>query len=111
MKEAIFHEKALEALRAFPEDARRKTGKAIRDLQRGLVVQMPLSRPMPSVGVGVAEIRAREPTGIYRTFYYLKSKRGVIVFHAFVKKTQKTPQHEIKLARQRLMEMLYDEEK
>jgi phage-related protein len=110
VKDAIFHDKALEALRAFPDEARRQTGKAIRDLQRGLMLGMPLSRPMPSVGVGVAEIRVRERSGIFRTFYYVKCRRGILVFHAFVKKTQDTPPAEVDLARRRLMEMLYEEE-
>ena len=47
--------------------------------------------------------------GIYRTFYFKKSKRGILIPHACVKKTQKTPQHEIALARKRLKEM-WDEE-
>jgi phage-related protein len=66
---------------------------------------MPLSRPMRSVGAGVHEIRVRDAAGIYRAFYVLESARGVIVFHAFEKRTQKTPQQEIELGRRRLREM------
>ena len=32
-----------------------------------------------------------------------------LIFHAFAKKTQKTPQHEIALAQKRLKEMLDEE--
>ena len=39
-------------------------------------------------------------------FYYTASPRGVLVFHAFVKKTQRTPPLEIELARKRLQELL-----
>jgi phage-related protein len=67
---------------------------------------MPLSRPMPEVGVGVEELRIRDEAGIYRTFYFKKSRRGILIPHAFAKKTQKTPRHEIELARRRLKEML-----
>jgi len=109
VKEAIFHERALEMLRSFPADARREIGKAIRDLQRGLSLGMPLSRPMPSVGVGVSELRVRDQANVYRTFYYTKSARGILIFHAFVKKTQKTPEQDIILGRRRLREMLYEE--
>lgn len=109
MKDAIFHEKALETLRAFSEDARREIGKAIRDLQRGLSLGMPLSRAIPAVGVGVSELRVRDQANIYRTFYYTKSARGILVFHAFVKKTQQTPEQEIVLGKRRLREMLYEE--
>ena len=108
MKDAIFHTKVLEALREFPDDARREIGKAIRDIQRGFSIGMPLSRPMPSVGVGVSEIRVRDKAGIFRTFYYSKCRKGILVFHAFVKKTQATSTHDIALGRQRLREMLYE---
>jgi phage-related protein len=111
VKEAIFHDKALVALREFPDEAKKETGQAIRDLQRGMALEMPLSRPMPSIGIGVSEIRVRDREGIYRTFYYVKSFKGILVFHAFVKKTQKTPSKEIEIARKRLREMLNEEKK
>lgn len=71
---------------------------------------MPLSRPMPEVAVGMEELRLRDEAGIYRAFYFKKSKRGILILYARVKKTRKTPQHEIALARKRLKEM-WDEEK
>jgi phage-related protein len=43
--------------------------------------------------------------GSFRAFYYTASSRGVLVFHAFVKKTQRTPPLEIELARKRLKEL------
>lgn len=75
-------------------------------MQMGEALQMPISRPMPSVARGVAELRVRDENGIYRVFYYTASSRGVLVFHAFVKKTQLTPPLEIELARKRLKELL-----
>jgi len=56
-------------------------------------------------------LRIRDAGGIQRVFYYLGLSRGILVFHAFVKKTQRTPQSEIKLGRKRLKEMLGDEKK
>ena len=75
MKAAIFHPAAIAAIRSFPEGVRKELGKAIFDLQRGEVLPMPLSRPMPSVGPGVEELRIRDRSGIYRAFYYTKSAR------------------------------------
>lgn len=69
---------------------------------------MPLSRPMPIVGPGVHELRVKDAANIYRCFYVLRSHRGVFVFHAFVKKTQKTPPSDIRLGRMRLREVLYE---
>jgi phage-related protein len=49
---------------------------------------------MPSVAPGVEELRIRDVGGIYRVFYYARTSAGILVFHAFVKKSQKTPQSE-----------------
>src|SRR2546421_1429214 len=93
VKPAIFHPAARSAIRLFPDDVRRELGKAIFDLQQGESLGMPLSRPMPSVASGVAELRIRDRSGVYRVFYYSQSYRGVLVFHAFAKKTRATPTH------------------
>jgi len=106
VKLAIFHPAARAAIRLFPEEIRRELGKAIFDLQDGAVLAMPLSRPMPSVEAGVSELRIRDRSGIYRIFYYRQSSRGVLVFHAFMKKTQTTPKRELDLAKRRLKELL-----
>lgn len=93
-------------IRSFPKVARREIGESVLELQRGSHLAMPLSRPMPTVGAGVQEIRVRDRAGIYRAFYLVKSHRGVLVFHAFNKRTQKTPAQEIEQGRKRLREML-----
>jgi phage-related protein len=40
-----------------------------------------------------------------RAFYCFMVGRRVTVLHAFIKKTQQTPDHELKLARKRLKEL------
>jgi phage-related protein len=65
--------------------------------------------PRP-VAVGVEELRIRDDAGIYRTFYFTKSKRGILIPHACVKKTQKIQRHEIALVRKRLKEMRDEEQ-
>ncbi len=105
MKPALFHPKARAVLRSFPDDVRREFGKAIFDLQKGAKLSMPLSRPMPSVASGVEELRVRDRSGTYRVFYFTRLETAVLIFHAFEKKTQKTPPREIEVARNRLKEM------
>jgi phage-related protein len=109
VKSAVFHPKARDAIRSFPEDVRREFGKVIFDLQKGEKLSMPLSRPMSSVAAGVEELRVRDRSGAYRIFYYTRVADSVLIFHAFAKKTQKTPPHEIALAQKRLKEMLDEE--
>ena len=106
MKAAIFHRAARAAIRAFPKEVRRELGKAVFDLQMGAVLTMPLSRPMPSVAPGVEELRFRDRAGIYRAFYYARSPRGILVFHAFAKKSRSTPKRELALGAKRLQELL-----
>lgn len=106
MKAAIFHPKARPAIQEFPKEVRRELGKAIFDLQKGEKLGMPLSRTMSSVGVGVEELRVKDRSGIYRVFYYARLMDRIVVFHAFIKKTQQTPKHEIDLGKKRLKEIL-----
>ena len=67
---------------------------------------MPNARPMQTISSGAWELRVKGADGIFRVFYYTASSKGVLVFHAFEKKTQRTPSLEIKLARKRLKESL-----
>jgi len=119
MKPAIFHPAALKTIRGFPDAARRAIGEAILRIQHGARVGMPLSRPWRKrpacVGnpedcptPGVAELRVKDRGGEFRTFYYTRDERGILVPHAFVKKTRATPEHEIALARQRLRELAHE---
>jgi phage-related protein len=50
--------------------------------------------------------KIRDTTGSYRAFFTLKWRGGVLVFHAFEKRTAKTPLREIEIAAKRLNEML-----
>jgi phage-related protein len=106
VRKAVFHIRARETIQGFPDEARMDIGQAISDLQRGLLLTMPQSRPMAEVGPGVHELRVRDAAGTYRVFYYLRDARGVLVFHAFAKKSQKTPLEEIAIGKRRLKEML-----
>jgi phage-related protein len=66
----------------------------------------PAARPMPTVASGVSELRVKGEDGIFRVFYFTATAKGVLVFHAFAKKTQRTPPLEIELAKKRLKELL-----
>ncbi len=58
-----------------------------------------------SMGDGLFEIRAKAQEGIGRSLYcYMKSKH-IIVLHAFVKKSNKTPKYELDLAKKRKVEV------
>src|SRR5690606_3055134 len=96
---------ALQAIRGFPDEIKRAIGEAVLKLQHGAMLTMPLSRPMPMVATGVAELRVKERGGVYRAFYYTRRQDAILILHAFVKKTQTRPRHEIALAQRRLKEL------
>ena len=52
---------------------------------------------MPSVAPAVEELRVKDRSGAYRVFYYTRLADSILIFHAFAKKTQKTPPHQIAL--------------
>ena len=63
---------------------------------------------MPAVGKAVREIRVREQSGAYRVLYITMIGNNVYVLHAFSKKTQKTAQRDVALARTRLKDISQD---
>ena len=105
MKPIIFHPAALAFIRGEDPELRKAIGEALRDLQKGVSLGMPLSRPMPRVASGVYELRVRSKTTAIRVFYFMKLAEAILVFHAFRKKTQQTPKRELAIGRQRLSEV------
>jgi phage-related protein len=63
---------------------------------------MPHTRAM---GDGLFELRLKAAEGIARIFYCTVVGRRIVVLHHFVKKTEKTPQKELEIARRRLKEV------
>ena len=106
MRPIIFHPKARDEIRGFPKESRARLGRGPFRLQLGETLGMPISRPMPTVAPGVSELRAKGGDGIFRVFYFTATAKGILVFHAFTKKTQRTPPLEIELAKKRLKELL-----
>ena len=102
-KPVVWLGSSLDALRAFPYEAKRRAGYELRRVQAGLV---PSSwRPMPSVGPGVVEIRIATNQE-HRIFYVAKFAEAVYVLHAFEKRTRKTAGADIDLGARRFAELV-----
>jgi phage-related protein len=99
MKVVAFLGDALEAIRSFPNGARREIGFQIDRLQRGL--EPDDWKPLKAVGPGVREIRVRDASGSYRVIYVATFAEAVFVLHAFQKKTRATAKRDIDLAQAR----------
>jgi phage-related protein len=87
------------AVQEFPRPARKAAGHALLAVQCGL--SPPDTKTMSSIGPGVAEIRVHVG-GEFRVIYVAKHVEAVYVLHAFEKRTQRTRQGELELARTRL---------
>ena len=66
---------------------------------------MPHTRPM---GDGLFELRLKAAEGIARVFFCTVVARKIVVLHQFVKKSKKTPNRELKIARNRMKEIRND---
>ena len=74
-------------------------------MEFGPQLRMPHSRAM---GDGLFELRSRGTEGIGRVFYCFMVQKRIVALHAFMKKTQETPERELKLARKRMKEVRDD---
>jgi phage-related protein len=71
-------------------------------MAHGADLRMPHSR---ALGDGLFELRPKGPEGIGRVFYCTMVGRTIVVLHSFVKKTQRTPDEELRIARKRMKEV------
>jgi phage-related protein len=55
------------------------------------------------------ELRKESSTNIYRMIYFFFTGRRIVLLHGFTKKTQKTPQKELAIARSRYEDFLRQE--
>jgi phage-related protein len=85
-------------LRGFPAEVRKALGDELLRVQNGL---RPIDfKPMKDVGRGAYEIRVRL-NGAWRVIYVAKFADAIYVLHAFEKKSQKTGQNDLELAKRR----------
>lgn len=70
--------------------------------EHGADLRMPHSRAM---GAGLFELRPRGREGIGRVFYCVQVRYELVILHSFVKKTQETPEDELRIARRRMKEV------
>lgn len=101
-----FHPRVLAEIESWPVDILADYARIPELLmEHGPSLRLPHSRVF---GEGLFELRPRGKTGIGRAFYCFLAGRRILVLHAFVKKSQQTPDRELKMARKRLKGVLYD---
>jgi phage-related protein len=88
------------------KSARLEAGFLLRQLQRGDLLSMPQSRPMPSIGPRCHELRINDANVTWRVVYRIDVD-AIVILEVFAKKTGKTPKAVIDTCRKRLKE--YDD--
>lgn len=98
-----FHSRVLAEIESWPDGILADYARIIELLMEfGPNLRMPHSRVM---GGGIFEVRPRGREGIGRALYCFVVGQRVVILHAFIKKTQATPEQDLKIARKRLKEI------
>jgi len=87
----------------FSAAARLEAGFLLRRLQRGDLLSMPQSRPMPNIGARCHESRIVDADATWRIVYRIDSD-AIVIAEVFSKKTQQTPKQVVDVSRRRLKE-------
>lgn len=80
-----------------PIEDRKQIGVDMKTVEFGWPVGMPVCRPL---GDGLYEVRSSlSQNRIARVLFYVDARGRMVLLHGFIKKTQKTPQTDLDLAR------------
>jgi phage-related protein len=104
MRDLMWIGSSQDDVRAFPDEARRAVGFALRFAQAG--DKHPAAKPLKGFGgAGVLEIVVDDDGDTYRAVYTVALPDAIYVLHAFQKKSSSgisTPERHIDLIRRRL---------
>ena len=100
-----FHPRVLAEIESWPPDILADYARIAELLMDyGPNLRLPHSR---AFGGGLFELRPRGKSGTGRASYCFLVGQRAVVLHAFIKKSQQTPERELKLARKRMKEVLH----
>ena len=91
----------------FSQAARLEAGFLLRQLQQGVKLHLPQSRPMPIIGHRCHELRINDENTSWRIVYRTDDD-AIVILAVFEKKSGTTPKQIIKLCKDRLRK--YDHE-
>jgi phage-related protein len=85
----------------FSRETRVETGVLLRQLQQGVLIGLPHSRPMPSIGERCHELRIRDAEKNWRIIYRIDDD-AILIVEVFTKSTRTTPENVIDICKKRL---------
>jgi len=84
-------------VKSLSSDDRKRIGEDIKTVEFGWPIGMPVCRP---IGNGIYEVRSNlSQNRIARVLFYIDTKGRMVLLHAFIKKTQRTNDRDLELAR------------
>jgi len=105
-KKVVWNKHSLSFVRGLSVELKKEIGFLLNKLQLGEILKEPNSKPMKFIHPKGFELRIKDSSNAIRVIYVLFEKEIILIPHAFRKKSRSTPLKEIKLAKQRLKEML-----
>ena len=90
----------------FTNKSKQRIARLLDMLAEGLELQPNDFKYMGTIGTGVYELRVKQINRIIVFFYVAKFEEAIYVLHAFVKKTQETPQQDIEKGKERYNALL-----
>jgi phage-related protein len=91
----------------FSQEARLEAGFLLRRLQQGENIELPHSRPMPSIGSRCHELRIRDIDKNWRIIYRI-DEDAILIVEVFNKTTRTTPDQIIENCQKRLSKYAMD---
>ena len=85
----------------FSANARIEAGYLLRQVQKGIKLSLPQSRPMPSIGTRCHELRINDENLTWRIIYRIYTD-AILILEVFEKKTSKTPKSILEICKQRI---------
>ena len=95
------HEPVREWLRSLQKDEKKRIGEDITKVQFGWPIGMPIAKKLTR---DLWEVRSKLPNKIFRVMFTVYENH-IYLLHGFIKKGQKTPNEDLKLAQRRLHEI------
>ncbi len=95
------NEPVREWLRALPRDDRKTIGDDLQTVQLGWNIGHVGEPLVKSLGEGLFEVRTSLPSRRIARVFFCINEHKIVFLHAFFKKTQRTPESELELAKKR----------
>jgi len=97
LRELTASRSRINSLKSVSSEDRKRIGEDIKTVEFGWPIGMPVCKPL---GNGIYEVRTSlAQNRIARVLFYIDKKGRMVLLHGFIKKTQKTPEDDLELAR------------